>query len=89
MKYFALLALSFLGTSLSAQEIPKTPEIPFRVVEDFLKIPSDMIMAEPVGVAINSKGHIGPGAVSLPIRKAHRGCSALIRASGKDGGRKG
>src|SRR3981189_2030092 len=58
MKYFALLALFFLGPSLTAQEMPKTPEIPFRVVEDFLKIPSDMIMAEAVGVAINSKGHI-------------------------------
>jgi len=40
MKYFALLALFFLGTSLTAQEMPKTPEIPFRVVEDFLKIPA-------------------------------------------------
>jgi hypothetical protein len=58
MKYFALLALFFLGTSLSAQEMSKTPEIPFHVVDDFLKIPSDMIMAEAVGVAINSKGHI-------------------------------
>src|SRR3984893_7487384 len=58
MKYFALLALFFLGTSLAAQEMPKAPEIPFRVVDDYLKIPSDMIMAEAVGVAINSKGHI-------------------------------
>jgi DNA-binding beta-propeller fold protein YncE len=58
MKYFALLAVFFLGTSLAAQDMPKAPEIPFRVVEDFLKIPSDMIMAEAVGVAINSKGHI-------------------------------
>src|SRR3979490_1158213 len=58
MKYFALLALLFLGTSLTAQEMPKTPEIPFRVVEDFLKIPSDMIMATAVGVALSTKGHI-------------------------------
>src|SRR6266404_5253847 len=58
MKCFALLASFFLGTSLTAQEMPKTAEIPFRVVGDFLKIPSDMIMAEAVGVAINSKGHI-------------------------------
>ena len=58
MKHFALLALLFLGTSLAAQDMPKAPEIPFRVVEDYLKIPSDMIMAEAVGVAINSKGHI-------------------------------
>ena len=55
MKYFAFLAVLFLGIPLSAQEMPKAPEIPFRIVEDFLKIPSDMIMAEAVGVAINSK----------------------------------
>src|SRR6267154_3568913 len=58
MKYFALLVAFLFGTSLSAQEMPKTPEIPFRVVDDFLKIPSDMITAAAVGVAINSKGHI-------------------------------
>src|ERR1700736_1692186 len=58
MRYFALLALFLLGTSLAAQEMPKVPDISFRVVEDFLKIPSDMIMAEAVGVAIDSKGHI-------------------------------
>src|ERR1700680_1423690 len=58
MKYFALLALFLLATSLAAQEMPKAPDISFRIVEDFLKIPSDMIMAEAVGVAINSKGHI-------------------------------
>jgi hypothetical protein len=58
MKYLALVVLFLFGTSLSAQDMPKAPEIPFRVVDDFLKIPSDMIMAEAVGVAINSKGHI-------------------------------
>jgi streptogramin lyase len=58
MKQCALLALFFAGISLSAQEVPKPPQIPYHVVEDFLKIPSDMIMAEAVGVAINSKGHI-------------------------------
>src|ERR1700680_693925 len=58
MKYFALLVVFLFGTSLSAQEIPKSPDLPFRVVVDYLKIPSDMIMAEAVGVAINSKGHI-------------------------------
>src|ERR1700737_4714247 len=58
MKQLALLALFFAGISLSAQEVTKPSQIPFHVVEDFLKIPSDMIMAEAVGVAINSKGHI-------------------------------
>src|ERR1700693_6550463 len=58
MKQCALLALFFAGISLFAQEVPKPPQIPYHVVEDFLKIPADMIMAEAVGVAINSKGHI-------------------------------
>src|ERR1700687_6090825 len=58
MKYFAFLAVLFLGIPLSAQEMPKAPEIPFRIVEDFLKIPSDMTMAEAVGLAINFTGHI-------------------------------
>src|SRR3984893_18260525 len=58
MKHFALLALFLLAVSLPAQEISKVPEMAFRVVDDFLKIPNDMIMAEAVGVAINSKGHI-------------------------------
>jgi hypothetical protein len=42
MKYFALVALFLLSISVSAQEMPKVPEMPFRVVDDFLKIPSDM-----------------------------------------------
>jgi hypothetical protein len=37
MRHFAVLALFFTGISLSAQEVPKPPQIPFHVVEDFLK----------------------------------------------------
>jgi DNA-binding beta-propeller fold protein YncE len=60
MKYFALLALCFTGISLPAQEVPKAkpPQISYQVVPDFFKIPKGMIMAEAVGVAINSQGHI-------------------------------
>src|ERR1035438_3802933 len=67
MKRFALLAACFIfmGTALYAQDempaasnAPKYPDMQFKVVKDFLKIPSDMPMAEAVGVAINSKGHI-------------------------------
>ena len=62
-----LLLLSLLLAALpvcaqdempKAQEAAKAPELKFRVVQDFFKIPSDMIMAEAVGVTINSKGHI-------------------------------
>jgi hypothetical protein len=62
MKYFILGALLLSGISVWAQDIPeaqepsKAPEFVFRIVEDFLKIPNGKILAEAVGVAINSKG---------------------------------
>jgi sugar lactone lactonase YvrE len=64
MKYFTMSVALLFGVSLYAQDtpkaadMPKAPELTFHVVQDFLKIPRDMIMAEAVGVAINSKGHI-------------------------------
>ncbi len=58
MKHIALVILFLAAVSVSAQEAAKAPEIPFHVVEDFLQIPTGMFMAEAVGVAINSKGHI-------------------------------
>jgi hypothetical protein len=64
MKYFMLSVALAFGVSLCAQDapksadVPKAPELTFHVVQDFLKIPRDMIMVEAVGVAINSKGHI-------------------------------
>src|SRR5580692_9385585 len=64
MKHFMLLGLLLTALPICAQDMPKAPDTPkapelaFHVVPDFLKIPSDMIMAEAVGVAINSKGHI-------------------------------
>src|SRR6202047_2051517 len=58
MKQCVLFALFFAGISLFAQDVSKPPQIPYHVVEDFLKIPSDMIMEGAVAVDINSKGHI-------------------------------
>jgi DNA-binding beta-propeller fold protein YncE len=59
MKYFSLCGLLLLfGASLPAQDAKKAPEISFRVVENFFKMPRNVIMAEAVGVSINSKGHI-------------------------------
>ncbi len=64
MKHLLLLGLLLVALPVRAQDMPeaqktsKAPELSFHVVQDFLKIPSDMIMAEAVGVAINSKGHI-------------------------------
>jgi streptogramin lyase len=58
MKHFALALLLLTGVCLSAQESAKAPELPFHVVDDFFQIPTGIFMAEAVGVAINSKGHI-------------------------------
>src|ERR1700739_383759 len=64
MKKLTLIVLLLAAVPARAQDassspqMPKAPELSFRVVQDFFKIPADMIMAEAVGVAINSKGHI-------------------------------
>ena len=63
-KRFLLVGLLLTALPVCAQEMPKSqkvskpPVLNFHVVPDFLKIPSDMIMAEAAGLAINSKGHI-------------------------------
>src|SRR6267378_2913810 len=57
MRFF-LTAIFFLFTnSLFAQQQP-VPEIRYRSVPDFLKLPADLHFGEAVGVAVNSKGHI-------------------------------
>ena len=50
------LVLWFLTGSLCAQ--PGVPEIKYRSVPDFLKLPPDIYLGEAAGVAVNSKKHI-------------------------------
>lgn len=57
-KHIALAVLLLAGICAYAQESAKIPELPFHVVPDFFQIPKGMFMAEAVGVALNSKGHI-------------------------------
>ena len=59
MKYIALFGLLvWVGVAVAAQEAAKTPELSFHVVENFFKYPKGMILAEAVGVSVNSKGEI-------------------------------
>src|SRR5882724_8264583 len=51
-----LLLLFSLAGSLFAQS--SVPEIKFRSVPDFLKLPRDLYLGEAAGVAVNSGGHI-------------------------------
>jgi hypothetical protein len=57
MKSFLLTLCLFLTVPLFGQQ-SSVPEIPFRSVPDFLKLPTDMYLGEVSGVAVNSKGHV-------------------------------
>jgi hypothetical protein len=57
MKRCALLFILALAGSVFAQERP-VPEISFRSVPDFLKLPADLYLGEAAGVAVSSKGDV-------------------------------
>src|SRR5580692_5690672 len=57
MKRCLLTLCLFLAVPLFGQQ-SSVPEIPFRSVPDFLKLPTDMYLGEVSGVAVNSKGHV-------------------------------
>ena len=57
MKRRALLFILALAGSVFAQQTP-VPEISFRSVPDFLKLPADLYLGEVAGVAVNSKGDV-------------------------------
>jgi hypothetical protein len=57
MRHLIFALLFSLSVPLFAQQTP-VPEIPFRSVPDFLKLPANMYLGEVAGVAVNSKGHV-------------------------------
>ncbi len=55
----AACALSALtGSALAQGGAAQQPQLSFKVVENFLKLPDNLYMAEVVGVTTDSKGHI-------------------------------
>ncbi len=56
MKKTLALCLALLAAPALAQQT--VPEIPFDSVPNFLKLPPDLYIGEPTGVAVNSKGHV-------------------------------
>ena len=54
----ALLAAVLLFAGSALAQSPAVPEIPYRSVPDFLKLPPNMYLGEVSGVAVNSKGHV-------------------------------
>jgi hypothetical protein len=57
MRQCVLLLLLALPGTLLAQPA-RVPEIPYRSVPGFLKLPADLYLGEVAGVAVNSVGHI-------------------------------
>ena len=57
MRQCVLLLLLALPGTLLAQPA-RVPEIPYRSVPVFLKLPADLYLGEVAGVAVNSRGHI-------------------------------
>ena len=53
-----LFVLCFLLVAPAFAQQQTAPEIPFRSVPDFLKLPPNMYIGEVSGVAVNSKGHV-------------------------------
>src|SRR4030088_3679087 len=53
----SILILFLVAASLFAQQSP-VPEIRYRSIPDFLKLPPDLYFGEVAGVAVNSKGHV-------------------------------
>jgi DNA-binding beta-propeller fold protein YncE len=62
VKLYSFLAIACFGalaqTGAFAQSGAKVPEIPFDTSVDFLRLPADLHLGEPSGVAVNSKKHI-------------------------------
>ena len=46
------------AASLRPKALDTTPDIPFKVVPNFMKLPANVYMGEGIGIATNSKGHI-------------------------------
>ena len=57
MKRAIFLSIFLLAGVATAQQA-SVPEIPYRSVPDFLKLPPDMYFGEVSGVAVNSAGHV-------------------------------
>jgi len=84
-----ILLLTFLlATNAHAQQAPTTsqvPEIPYRSVADFLKLPPDIYFGEVAGVAVNSKGHVFVFSRGNTAGAAYGAAAAQLLEFGADG----
>jgi sugar lactone lactonase YvrE len=86
--FFVLAGGAFAQQSSSperAQEASPVPEIPFRSVGDFLKLPPDLYFGEVSGVAVNSKGHVFVFSRGNTTGPAYGASAAQLLEFGADG----
>ncbi len=76
-------ALFFLMTGLLYPQ--EVPQIPYKSVPDFLKLPKDLYFGEVAGVAVNSKGHIFVFSRGDTTGPAYGAASAQLLEFGPDG----
>src|ERR1700721_151843 len=80
----SILILFLVAASLFAQQ-PPVPEIRYRSVPDFLKLPPDLYFGEVAGVAVNSKGHVFVFSRGNTTGPAYGAAAAQLLEFGPDG----
>src|SRR5438045_3150131 len=80
----SILVLFLVAASLFAQQSP-VPEIRYRSVPDFLKLPTDLYFGEVAGVAVNSKGHVFVFSRGNTTGPAYGAASAQLLEFDQDG----
>jgi hypothetical protein len=83
MKRLIVVLYFFFAGSLFAQQAP--PEISYRSVPDFLKLPPDLYLGEASGVAVNSKGHVFVFSRGNTTGPAYGASAAQLLEFGADG----
>ena len=81
---WSFLFLFLVAASLFAQQ-PPVPEIRYRSVPDFFKLPADLYFGEVAGVAVNSKGYIFIFSRGNTTGPAYGGSAAQLLEFGADG----
>jgi NHL repeat-containing protein len=83
MKRLIFVLVFLLGAPLVAQQSP--PEIKFRSVPDFLKLPPNLYLGEVSGVAVNSKGNIFVFSRGNTTGPAYAAAASQLLEFGPDG----
>src|SRR5579884_1593643 len=83
MKRSVLMLCVLLAAPVFAQQ--SAPEIKFRSVPDFIKMPRDMYLGEVSGVAVNSKGNIFIFSRGNTTGPAYGAAAAQLLEFGPDG----